>query len=72
MAVQSRRQPVAGNQHPAADLDIAPFIGQRQRPQGRQQEQEAPQTGNRQPVFLGFSEVTHEKMVARPTWVPII
>jgi hypothetical protein len=33
---------------------------------------ETPQTGNRQPVFLGFSEVAHEKMLARPSWASAI
>ena len=57
-AVEPRRQPVARDQHPAADFGIAPFVGNGQRAQRCQHQQQRPQRAHHQPGFfvLGHTE----------------
>jgi hypothetical protein len=48
-AVQARRQPVAADQHPAANFSVASFIRNGQGPQASQQQQAEPERGQREP-----------------------
>ena len=52
--VETRRQPVAADQHPAPHLAVAAFIGYSQRAQGGHQQQKEPQSDQGQPGFLTF------------------
>jgi hypothetical protein len=55
-AIEARGQPVAANQHPAANFAVAALIGHRQGAQTGQKDQQQPERCQRQPGFLALGQ----------------